>query len=118
MKQVFHYKHLEEIGVYDGKDYFDFQINSILSHRNLPEGARSRLLTALTESYSDFVEYLSLKDPDLPQDLTWSQLKLLRMELEELNRERDYRMADYFCREVADQVIVKEIAECKKLGIC
>lgn len=114
MHQKFHYKSLEDAGIYSGKDYFEFPINSLLTQRNLTESCYSKVLSALEDAYNSFVEFLSLNDPGLPEDLTWSQLKLLRMELDELSRERDYRLADYFCRKLADQVIEKEIKGCRK----
>lgn len=117
MREEFDHSFYESQGIHTGKDYFNYQIRSELSLRYIPEGAYSRVVDALNESYQKFVEYFSLPEPEWPEDITWSQMKLIRMDLDVLNKERDYRLAMYFCEELVDHVIAKEVTECKKLGL-
>lgn len=111
------YSSYESVGLNSGLDFIDHVVRLNLSNRKIPGLVYSKVIGKVFSSYKELLDSVMHDNPTLPEDLTLSQLKLLKMELNEIKKEREFRLATYFCNELVDNIIKNEIKECKRLGI-
>ena len=107
----------KSVGLNSGLDFIEHEIRLNLSNRKIPHLVQSKVINKVFSAYKELLDSVMHDNPTLPEDLTLSQLKLLKMELNEINKEREFRLATYFCNELVDNIIKNEIKECKRLGI-
>lgn len=111
------YSSYESVGLNSGLDFIDHVVRLNLSNRKIPGLVYSKVIGKVFSSYKELLDSVMHDNPTLPEDLTLSQLKLLQMELNEIKKEREFRLAAYFCNELVDNIIKDEIKECKRLGL-